>query len=676
MTLLPIFLRTLLRCLLIGTILARQVTAQGLDDTPYVPTPSVIKGTIAALSDSNDKVVLGAIQELAEWRAAEAGNDMTRLLGGGRTTMIRTEALQFFVRLGAKAQPFIAAIIPFLGDTQAGVRERSLQAIASAGVAKEHLQSILPLLADARKEVRVAAATCIGTAGKAAKPHRDTLMKALARAGSPEFKTAIMDALTQIGDMPAADAERLLPFISDRESEVRIAACSAIFNAIIDAKASGDTSDFSAMQGKVVQRFRSEPVEIRGAMLKHAITDAEAAKIALEGLAREVNESQPEAKKRALFALGMAGDAALPQLSAVVAQYKSEDPEMRAAVLAALRGIGKKAVEPNMELVVRALLDSSEAVRAEALLTLPLCGATLKNRPYKIADVFPTASPEIRETLLKSAATIILALGVDTESLEGVQKAFADPSTDYRVAACFIAGQLGSKGGDTILLNTIALTADKEPAVQGAAAISLRSFTGRPEDRARIRAALRPLLMHNDDQVRWAALDTIAEAEPGAEASLVNELADLLNDPDRSVRNAAVRALGFAGVAAKAHFSRLVAMFNDDPEVPPFAAARSILQISPLTSSELSSLLNQAYQNEELLPLVRLTAHGASGGQRDNEILIGLLDQKGESAKAVLKAGEVPRAIQLLQDAAKSPSAHPRMKQQIEARIAEITKLK
>lgn len=492
----------ILQAAVLTLLSGQRASAQGLEDAPYVPTPEVVKGTIGALRDPYEEVVLAAIQNLTDWQAVEATGEMQKLLAAETSLAVRADAFQFFVALGTKAQPLLPALTAYLADSQPGVRERAVNAIAAAGAAAAYQDAVLPLLADPRKEVRVAAAICLGRAGKAARGHRDALLKALLRAGSPEFKTALLDALTQLGDLPPADAANIIPFLSDRSSEVRIAAAAAIFNAIFDAKAAGVPADFSTARAKVVERFRQEPPEVRGAILKHTITDPETARVALDTIVEELGEKSSEPRRAALFALGLAGEAALPQLPAILGQYKSSDAELRAGVLSALRGIGRQAIEPNMELIMWALLDESAAVRNEALLALPLCGATLKNRPYRVLDVFLTAPLEVRQNLLKACAVVIQALGSDDEAMDRLRQSLGDANVEQRIAACF-AGQLGTKHGTAIFPQLLTLVADADAAVQGAAAIALRSFVDQADARQKIRAALRPLLKDDDDEVRW-----------------------------------------------------------------------------------------------------------------------------------------------------------------------------
>jgi hypothetical protein len=167
-------------------------------------------------------------------------------------------------------------------------------------------------------------------------------------------------------------------------------------------------------------------------------------------------------------------------------------------------------------------------------------------------------------------------------------------------------------------------------------------------------------------------LDTFHELEPAQESALIGEIAALLKDEEQPVRAAAVRTLGAAGVAAKPHLLDVIRFFYDDPAVPPYAAAEAVAQISPLKPQELASLLYPLYVAADLLPLVRLTAYGASGGEPDGVLLIRLLGRSQAAAKDVVTKAEKARATALLEDALKSPLLHDKLKAEIASRLTEV----
>ena len=172
--------------------------------------------------------------------------------------------------------------------------------------------------------------------------------------------------------------------------------------------------------------------------------------------------------------------------------------------------------------------------------------------------------------------------------------------------------------------------------------------------------------------MRWAALDTFHELDPAQEPAIVGEIAALLKDEDQAVRSAAVRALGAAGAAARPHLVEIIRFFNDDPSMPPYAAAQAVLELSPLTTQEITSLLHPLYVYADLQPMTRLAAYGASGGGGDEVIIIRLLGRSRIPVSEVVKPGDKERVTALLQDALKAPLLHEKLKAEIASRIAEV----
>ena len=138
------------------------------------------------------------------------------------------------------------------------------------------------------------------------------------------------------------------------------------------------------------------------------------------------------------------------------------------------------------------------------------------------------------------------------------------------------------------------------------------------------------------------------------------------------MRSAAVRTLGAAGAAAKAHLLDVVRFFYDDPAMPPYAAAEAVARISPLKPQELASLLYPLYVSADLRTMVRLAAYGASGGEPDGLLIIRLLGRSQAAAKDVVTTADKARATALLEDALKAPLLHEKLKAEITSRLAEV----
>ena len=476
-------------------IIVGQAAAQELADVPYAPTDSVVKGTVAGLSDPFEEVVVLAIRDLADWRQVEVAAEILKRIGPDVSAVVRDQVFRYFIRLGPLGRPCLPEVVKQLADPDPHFRARVLSVVLAAGSARD----FLPL--------------------------------------------------------------------------------------------------------------------------------------------------------------------------------KNKNPEVRAGALTALREIGPKAVRPNLDPIARALLDRSELVRGQALLALPLAGDTLERFPFRVRDVYAKADPGVRSTLLKALAVIVLAVGVTDDSIAQGREALHSASADQRMAMASVAGQFGSENGARLLPDLLELSKDKDSGVCGAAIVALRAFASDASTRGHLRAALRPLLKNPDAVLRWVALDTIHELDPGQDANLVSEIAALLGDDDRSVQEGAVRTLGAAGPAAKPFLVQIIRFFTDDPTVHPYAAARTVRQVGPLDAPQLTSLFHPLYVYSDLLPAARLTAHAASAGERDGQILILLLGKSRVSAGTVVAKEEVPHALEVLSEALKAPLLHPALKQEIEQRMDELKAL-
>src|SRR5436190_14391830 len=117
----PLFLPSFLRlaAVSLGTCLLAMPSfgqSDPLEDKPYVPSASVVKGTVAALSDSSEEVAALAVRALADWRQASVAADVAKLLAPATPEAVRMEAYQFFARLGAKAKPHVTEVLKYASD--------------------------------------------------------------------------------------------------------------------------------------------------------------------------------------------------------------------------------------------------------------------------------------------------------------------------------------------------------------------------------------------------------------------------------------------------------------------------------------------------------------------------------------------------------------------------------
>ena len=518
-------------------------------------------------------------------------------------------------------------MLKYANDPDPNVRAAVLAVVLKSEAAAENMDAIRPLLDDSRTEVRVAAANCLGQAGKAAGAHRKALVDALAASGSPEFKAAALRALAQIGGLTSADIDVIVPLLRDRDAEVRIAAWAATLGGLVDAKAAGALADEKdkTVRAALVAQFENEPPETKEAIIEEVGKNKAAVEANIAAVLKQIRTGTTEIKASALRVLGKAGKAALEHLALITENAKDPDSTVRAAAIAALGLLGPDAVKPNIAIIANGLLDASDLVRNEALQALPAGGDALRNFPYKVRDVYPGASPEVRATLVKALPAIVRVLGVDDELTARGRAALTDPNVDLRVAMAFVMSQLGAKDGSVLLPDLLALVKDPEPSVRGAVAVALRSFATDDATKEEASRGAAPAAQGSRFRGALGRARHLPRTRSRAGARPRHRNRRPLKDEEQPVRAAAVRTLGAVGAAAKPHLLDVIRFFYDDPAVPPYAAAQAVAQISPLKPQELASLLYPLYISADLLPMVRLTAYGASGGEPDGVLLIRLL---------------------------------------------------
>ena len=207
------FQRIIAGFLLVSSLLspiAARAQRGALEDRPYAPSPSVVKGTVAALRDSSEEVVCLAIRNLGDWRQATAAGEVEKLLEASVAPSVRVQALQFFARLGPAAKPHLAALLKHRNDADPNIRALVLDVIHRAQSSADHVPVIAPLLEDSRADVRMAAARCLAQAGREASGQRKTLLAGIASTGSSAFKAEALRALAEIGGLRSADIDALL----------------------------------------------------------------------------------------------------------------------------------------------------------------------------------------------------------------------------------------------------------------------------------------------------------------------------------------------------------------------------------------------------------------------------------------------------------------------------------
>lgn len=276
-------------------------------------------------------------------------------------------------------------------------------------------------------------------------------------------------------------------------------------------------------------------------------------------------QRRPASRRGALQTLAAFADL-LEQADAIVSHLVTRladpDPYVAAAVLRALRAFGERAgpavpaLVPLLETSRRRDLVVSAITATGPVLALPIVRGLLHDENWHIrelADDFirkhtpqePIAervrrgmqSPddEVRRTAIQMLTDFIDEV---PDALEHLQQAWLDPSSSVRIAALRLSGDPSLPDG-THLAGLRRALHDEEGHVRTVAVNTVcdhaETFAGE------LLTDLLPLFADADPQVR-VAIATLANWQECTPA-IQRAVADLLDDPEEDVRNAAVRVL-------------------------------------------------------------------------------------------------------------------------------------
>ena len=503
--------------------------------------------------------------------------------------------------------------------------------------------------------------------------YRNPLSHLLAHTGTPEVSAEALRAIGQIGGVTVEEIDTLTPFLRHGDAEVRIAAWSAVWSGITSTKAAGSLNGqkLDEYRASLPGQFDSEPAEVQAAIIEEIGKMKGVAKLSIEHLVPRLKSPDAEVRAAALRVLGKAGEAALDQVPLILEQAKDGDSIVRAGSIAALGSIGPAAVKPNLKLVANALLDSSDLVSRQALIALPAAGDALANFPFRVRTAYAAASPHVRATLTKAVPIILRGRPMNDEVIQlsrgprrqrsgcpprhGVRARASRRQKRRSAAAPLVQAHPGFRGGRA----------------RGRRPRAARLHQRWQPTRKQFRDALRPLLKDQDAQVRWAALDTLHELDPGQDPALVTEIAGLLKDEDEPVRDAAARTLGATGAAARPYLADIVRspsttrqshptrrrklFFRDEPAHPPGTRHRAVSALRPCRARA-----------------SHRTAYGASGGQPDGSPILHLLNRGQGAVSDLVAKNEKLLRRQRRQDEIKAPLLQDKLKAEITARLTEV----
>ncbi len=308
------------------------------------------------------------------------------------------------------------------------------------------------------------------------------------------------------------------------------------------------------------------------------------------------------------YTLGKIGPDAAPAAKSLTDSLQSPDDDLRSV---AARSLGQiRAADPATITALATLLtDENDRVRQQAASALGEIGpaakkatsgliAALADEPVRshalksLIQIGPTALPELRVALENDAvrleaAQAIRAIDPAAARLAGVDKishadlaalelSIANPHQDVATRIENVNYLTQLRADATPLL--ISVFDDETIEVSRAAALAFRQIgvVALPE--------LQEALRHASPGVRSAATDALAAIGPAAQPA-VEDLGELLSDPDRSVRYRAAFALDQLGVVADAAVPALIATMNNnrEQEATRQMAIKALVQTSSAT---------------------------------------------------------------------------------------------
>lgn len=475
-------------------------------------TPLVLR----ALDDPDVDVRLAAAQVAVRLRVP--ATDAVASWLGERDARLRAAACDV-----AQAAPDPRAVQPLaraLADVDQHVRTACVEALGASG-SPEAVAPLSGKLDDSAPNVRARVARALGKLGD---PRAVVPLVGKAQDSVPEVREAVVRALGDLGDARATQA--LLLAVRDDVPEVRVEALAALGR----LRAEEATSTIAPLS---LERNAA----VRGAALAALgrIGSPAAVRALVDALGAHDDASAGLGRSAVRDALVTAGDAAAPELTALLARAAS--PAALASAAIVLGDLRAKASAPAIVSALRkGALPPPAALRA-------LAGAGTGREVPVVLEFVSDASAATRAEARGAAEALLDPAHPDGRAVEPLAAALKSPriGPDERAAFATLLGRTGAPRAATELVALLGAT---------------------------------------DDQLRLAAIDALgalggASSPPGAGAALgAHDAADealvpLLSDDDARVRlHASVALAASGGPAAK---RALLAKLDGGGELDRFA---------------------------------------------------------------------------------------------------------
>ena len=472
----------------------------------------------------------------------------------------------------AGAKPALPALIAMLKSESGRVRtDPRMQFNTVNGQSGDVVY--LPGRNDRGDKVAIAAILALGMIGPEATAAVPELVRAL-RDDDPRVRWFAAGALASIGPGAKASVPALIEALrskdvatggevtfwngamSREDGPIRLAAAVALGRIGPESRAA--VPDLVRALRDPDARVRSETAQALGAI-------GPAAGAAVAELVRMMSrDADDEVADLAAEALGRIGAAAVPAVSEIL---RGRDPDARIRAVKALGAAGPKAAAATADLL-RALGDRDEELRTAAAAALGRIG----HGPEAKAAI-PALIAALKDPDWKVRQHAAVALGQIGPMTDRVIAALIVGLKDPEEAVALRASDALTLIGTSALPPVLALLRDEDRAVRQSAIGTLVDF-GRAahtpgdeteaharERAAAARAALRSALGDRDERVRFGASEALRRL--GKEA--VPDLIAALGDPSAATRLGAAQTLGAIGGEARAALDALRRR-RDDPD--------------------------------------------------------------------------------------------------------------